>query len=58
MNATSNDAITIVKRNKIVDLYYELVKAKIHLLIQTRTQEERDKIEKGILMIITKLEEV
>ncbi len=56
--ATDHDAIVLVKRSKIVDLYYELIKTKIHHLQHESNNENREIILNKILELIALLEEV
>ncbi len=58
MHATNNDAIVLVKRDRIVDLYYELIKTKIHHLHIENNNENREILTDKILELIALLEEV
>ena len=56
--STTPDAITLVKKHKIIELWVNLIQAKLD---QFRTEldfEKRNEIEEAILTYIEKLEEM
>ncbi len=56
--AANDEAINLVKRSKIVDIYHELIKVKIdHLKIETSNANREIMVDK-ILNLIEKLREV
>ena len=56
--ATTNDAITLKKKNKLIDIYYELITIKLYHLRIESDYEKRGKIQEEIIEMIELLEQV
>ena len=56
--ATNSEAIVLVKKNRIIELWASLIQAKIDQLRTEPNYEKRNDTEENILEHICKLEEV
>ena len=56
--ATNNDAIEVLKRNKLIDVYVDLLTTKIYHLRTQTDYEKRKEIEDIILELIAMLRDV
>ena len=56
--ATNNDAIEVAKRNKLIDIYVDLITTKIYHFRTESDSEKRNEIEEMILELITMLRDV
>ena len=58
MYSSTEDGIQIIKRNKIIELLYELIRVKIDSLRSERDCNEKEKIENKILTYIDNISDV